>query len=118
MRGWALFHRPHSEARRREAERTFELALKVDPRSVDAKIGIATVLVANIGDAWSGTIEQDEARAEELLVEALEQDVNSSSAHFAMGQLRRLQNRLVESKIELETAIALDRNHARCATSA
>ena len=113
MRGWALFHRPHSEARRREAERTFELALKVDPRSVDAKIGIATVLVANIGDAWSGTIEQDEARAEELLVEALEQDVNSSSAHFAMGQLRRLQNRLVESKIEIETAIALDRNHAR-----
>jgi adenylate cyclase len=34
-------------------------------------------------------------------------------AHFAMGVLRRVQNRLSDSKIELETAIALDRNNAR-----
>jgi tetratricopeptide (TPR) repeat protein len=34
-------------------------------------------------------------------------------AHVAMGILRRLQNRLSESKMEFETAIALDRSNAR-----
>ncbi|HEY1433097.1 MAG TPA: tetratricopeptide repeat protein [Stellaceae bacterium] len=33
--------------------------------------------------------------------------------HFAMGVLRRVQNRLNESQIELENVIALDRNNAR-----
>jgi TolB-like protein len=113
MRGWALFHRPYSAALRQEAQRAFASALEIDPRSVNAKIGIATVLVANIGDAWSGSVEHDKSRAEQLLFEALERDANSASAHFAMGQLRRLQNRLAESKIEFETALALDRNHAR-----
>jgi predicted Zn-dependent protease len=51
-------------------------------------------------------------RAEQLLLEALERDVNSSTAHTAMGMLRRSQNRLSEAKLELETAIALDRNNA------
>jgi class 3 adenylate cyclase/tetratricopeptide (TPR) repeat protein len=113
MRGWALFHRPHSAANRQAAQRAFERALETDPRSVDAKTGIATVLIANVGDAWSSAVKQDKERAEQFLTEALERNTNSSSAHFAMGQLRRLQNRLAESKIELETAISLDRNHAR-----
>jgi tetratricopeptide (TPR) repeat protein len=33
-------------------------------------------------------------------------------AHEIMGMLRRVQNRLAESKIEFETAVALDRNDA------
>ena len=49
-------------------------------------------------------------RAEQLLLEALERDPNSSLAHEVMGMLRRFQNRLTESRIELETAVALDRN--------
>jgi tetratricopeptide (TPR) repeat protein len=113
MRGWASFHRPYSAALRQEAQRAFARALEIDPRSIDAKIGIARVLLANIGDAWSNSVEQDMTRAEQFLLEALERDANSASAHFAMGHLRRLQNRLAESKIELETALALDRNHAR-----
>jgi tetratricopeptide (TPR) repeat protein len=48
-----------------------------------------------------------------LLLEALEHDTNRSMAHYAMGVLRRSQNRLEEARIELETAIALDRNNAR-----
>ena len=34
-------------------------------------------------------------------------------AHYAMGRLRQVQNRLPESQIEFETAVALDRNNAR-----
>jgi tetratricopeptide (TPR) repeat protein len=58
-------------------------------------------------------LERDKARAQEMLGEALEREMNDSMAHFAMGMLRRIQNRLNDSQIELETAIALDRNNAR-----
>ena len=47
-----------------------------------------------------------------MLLEALERDTNRSDAHAVMGFLRRLQNRLAESRIEWETSIALDRNNA------
>jgi len=76
-------------------------------------IGLASVLAANLSDARSCSVQQDEARSEQLLLEALERDANRSTAHQAMGHLRRSQNRLTESRIELETAIALDRNNAR-----
>jgi tetratricopeptide (TPR) repeat protein len=69
-------------------------------------------LVLKIKVLWSKSVQQDQARAEQLLVEALERDANSSMAHDTMGELRRFQNRLAEAQIEFETAIALDRNNA------
>jgi tetratricopeptide (TPR) repeat protein len=69
-------------------------------------------LVSSEGDGWSSSAQQDKARAERLLVEALERDPNRSMAHYALGRLRRMQKRLPESQIELETAVALDRNNA------
>jgi adenylate cyclase len=110
MRGNALRLRPFSVASRQEALRAFERALQIDPESTDAKIGVAGLLVANLQDGWSSNV-QDEARAEQLLLEALERDGNSARAHERIGVLRLRQNRLAEAKIELETAIALDRNH-------
>ena len=47
-----------------------------------------------------------------MLLEAIEFDANSFRARWALGLLRRLQNRLDESRIELETAIALVPNYA------
>jgi TolB-like protein/Tfp pilus assembly protein PilF len=113
MRGWASYYRPVSASIRQEALRAFSRALEIDPRSVDARIGIGTVLVDDLVLGLSRSRHQDEAHAQEALSEALERDMNHSMAHFAMGVLRRLQNRLTESQIELETAIALDRNNAR-----
>jgi adenylate cyclase len=113
MRGWAWYYRPFSAATYKEARRDFERALEIDPRSVDARIGLATSLLGNISGGWSSSAQQDQARAERLLLEALERDTNRSMAHIAMGILRRMQNRLSESKMEFETAIALDRSNAR-----
>ena len=113
MRGWSWYYRPYSTASRQEAQRAFERALEIYPASVDARIGIAAVLAANVADGWSSTREQEEARAEQLLLEALERDQNCSMAHFAMGVLRRVQNRLMEAQIEFDAAIVLDRNNAR-----
>jgi TolB-like protein/class 3 adenylate cyclase/Tfp pilus assembly protein PilF len=112
MRGWAEWYRPASMANRREAQRSFEQALALDPRSVDARIGLATVLVTIAASGWSSSVKEDEARAEELLVDALGRDPNSSMAHYAMGLLRIVENRLAEAYTETEAAVALDHNNA------
>jgi adenylate cyclase len=113
MRGWAAYYRPASAAVRQEALRAFERALELDPTSAEARIGIGTVLVDDLALRFSGSRDRDKARADQLLREALEHEINSSMARFAVGVLRRLQNRLNDSRLELETAIALDRNNAR-----
>jgi tetratricopeptide (TPR) repeat protein len=113
MQGWAGYYRPASIAIRQQALRAFERALEIDPQSVEARIGIGTVLVDDLVLRFSSSPEQDKARADQVLREALEREMNHSMAHFAMGVLRRVQNRLNDSQIELETAIALDRNNAR-----
>ena len=110
VRGWAVQTKPASPSTRQEAQSLFERALEIGPRSLDAKIGIARALTSNVADGWSDSVQQDLVRAEEFLREVLEADANSAPAHEEMGRIRRLQNRLPESRIELETAVALDRN--------
>jgi TolB-like protein/DNA-binding winged helix-turn-helix (wHTH) protein/class 3 adenylate cyclase/predicted ATPase len=112
MRGWALYYRPPSPTSRREAQRVFEQALELDAQSVDARIGLATIIVDDLVFGWSNAPQPDQVHAEQLLLQALERDQNRSTARHAMGVLRRSQNRLTESRIELETAIALDRSDA------
>jgi TolB-like protein/Tfp pilus assembly protein PilF len=110
MRGYGLWYRPRSAAHVQEATRLFERALQVDPRSIDARIGIAKMLAANVTQNWTSAAAEDTARAERLLLEVLEQDTGSSLAHSTMGMVRRFQNRLAESRFEFETAIVLDPN--------
>jgi adenylate cyclase len=113
MRGWAWYYRPMSIGTVQEAQWAFERALQADPRSIDARIGIASVLVRKVAEGWSTSRHEDEVLAEQLLLEALERDTNRPSARYAFGMLRRVQNRLDEARMEFETTIALDRNHAR-----
>jgi adenylate cyclase len=112
MRGWALFYRPRSRTTLQEAQEAFERALKLQPQSVDARIGLATALVAALLEDWSSSPQPDQARAEQLLTEVFARGVNDSMAHHAMGLLRRSQNRLNEARIEAERAVALDRNNS------
>jgi len=112
MRGWALYQRPLSAANRKEAMQAFERAQAIDPHSLDAEIGIAAVLAVNVADGSTERPKEDEARAEKLLADALQRDPNRPQIHVTMALLRRLQNRLAESRIEWERAIALDPNNA------
>jgi TolB-like protein len=112
IRGWAALVRPISVATRQQARHLFERVLKIDAESAHAKVGLAHALSANIAEGWSSSVQKDQARAEQLLLEAIECDANSFRARWALGLLRRLQNRLEESRIELETAIALVPNYA------
>ena len=112
MRGWAAYFRPVTQEHAQEAKQYFEQALAMDRVSVDARVGIATILVENVIKRWSKSPEEDVTRAEQLLLDVLERNRNHARAHFAMGMLGRCQGRLVESQIALERAIALDRNFA------
>jgi len=113
MRGWAWSHRPYSAATWQEAQHAFERALEIDPGSVDARIGLARVLAGRLAEGWASSVQQDPTRAKRLLREVIERDATRPAAHFTMGVLRRMQNRLTEARSEFETTIALDPNDAR-----
>jgi TolB-like protein/class 3 adenylate cyclase len=113
MRARALFIQRTSAAVHRQALDLLEQALILASGSTDARILIANILVSDIADTLSSSVAQDEARAEQLIREALECDPNRSQVHQVIGQLRRVQGRWTEAQAELETAIALDQNNAR-----
>jgi TolB-like protein/class 3 adenylate cyclase/Tfp pilus assembly protein PilF len=111
-RAWARVLRgPQSAATLQEALQYGERALEIDPGLVEAKLDIAGILDGRLTNGWSSSVEEDQARAEKLLQEVLEDDPNNPRAHISLGVLRRFQNRLGEARIELETGIALDRNN-------
>jgi peptide/nickel transport system substrate-binding protein len=47
-RGWELYYLPYSAVRWQDARRNFERALELDPRSTEARIGLASILSAKI----------------------------------------------------------------------
>ncbi len=71
---------------------------------------LITSLVGNYDSGWGRSLQQASARAEQLLLEAIESDPHRPLARSSMGFLLRVQNRLIESRIEFETAIALGAN--------
>jgi adenylate cyclase len=112
MRGWALYQRIQTAASREEAKFDFERALELDPKSYDAKLGIASALVVDLINGLSQHPDADETRAETLLSELLARNSNRSQLHTTIALLRRFQNRLPESRIEWQRAIELDPNNA------
>jgi adenylate cyclase len=114
-RGWELYYLPYSAARWQDARRNFERAFELDSRSSEARIGLASILSTKLADGWSPVLQEDLPRAENILVEVLDKGTasNRSAAHFTLGVLRQMQNRLPEAQSEFETAVALDPTNAR-----
>jgi predicted Zn-dependent protease len=115
IKGWALYYSPYTPVRWQEARRDFERALELDPRSTEARIGLAAILSTKLADGWSPVLQEDLPRAEQLLAETLGKGSASSraTAHFTLGVLRQMQTRLPEAQSEFETAISLDSNNVR-----
>jgi adenylate cyclase len=107
IRGLAMFYGSGSATTRQAALRLFEQALELDPASIAARVAVAHALCVNIAEGWSNCVQEDKARAEGLLLPAIERHANNVRARTALGLLRRLQNRLEESRVEWETAIVL-----------
>jgi adenylate cyclase len=112
MHGWALWWGLRDPANAEKALREFERALMCDPHSIDAKLGIARVLMALVGDGLSKSVQEYQERVGQLLAEVLERDPNRSLAHAVLGVLHRTEGRMAEAQTELEAAVALDRNDA------
>jgi TolB-like protein len=95
-----------------EAVSLFERALALDPRAVEAQIGLAHMLVNRELDFPRDESEVDLQRADELIARALAVSPNSAWAHYVKGQVLRAQARYEDAAVEYETAIAFDRNFA------
>jgi adenylate cyclase len=115
-RGRAWMLRPSSAFNKRQALCCFERALAMQPDSMVAKLGIATAMITSVANGFSQTIEQDEARAEALLLEILAADPDIGLAHLINGTMRRLQGRLYDSRADLEVAMTLAPHSAMSAS--
>jgi TolB-like protein len=93
-----------------EAIGLFEHALALDPRSVEAQGWLASVLANRALEYPSGASNGDLKRAEELATKAVAASPRSPLAHFAKGQVWRVQNRCEEAIPEFETVLALNSN--------
>jgi class 3 adenylate cyclase/tetratricopeptide (TPR) repeat protein len=115
MRGRALYSSPYAPVRWQEARHDFEEALELDSRSNEARIGLAAILSTKLAEGWSPVLQEDVPRAEHILANTLEKGSASSraEAHFTLGVLRQMQNRLSEAQSEFKTAITLDPDNAR-----
>jgi len=115
-RGWALMAPPYSLIRWQQAGRDFEQALRVAPDSNEARIGLAYILGAKMPDQWSPVLQENPKRAEELLKEVLKKGDTTTRmavAHYELGLVYQIQNRLAEAKAEFTRSIALEPDNAR-----
>jgi len=110
LRGRAAWAKPPSRNKYAEEIGLFEHALALDPRSVEAQSELARALAARVLDEMTDSAAADIARAEELVGQALAASPRSALAHFAKGQVLRMQRRFAEAIPEYETAIASNRN--------
>jgi TolB-like protein/DNA-binding winged helix-turn-helix (wHTH) protein/tetratricopeptide (TPR) repeat protein len=110
IRGWAELNREHGDPS--ELQQLFERALEINPQLVTARLGIARLMIRKMTYPPTGVSLESEARAERLLDEAVKLHGNQPETHSTIGLLRLAQNRLTEAKVELETAVALDRNNS------
>jgi adenylate cyclase len=110
LRARAAQLKPPSRDKYAEAIGLHELALTLDPRSVEAKSWLAAELAARVMDEMTDSTIADIARAEVLVGEALAALPRSPLAHFAKGQVLRAQKRFEEAIPEYEMAVAFNRN--------
>jgi adenylate cyclase len=88
----------------------FELALALDPQSVEARTLLANALVGRVLGGMTCAAAADLARAEGLVGEALTASPRSAHAHYVKGRVLGAQNQWEEAVPEYETALAINRN--------
>ena len=111
--GAALYRNaPRSRETFAEAIRLYELALALDPQSVEAQSRLAQQLSGRVLEGLTDTKAADLTRAEALIAQALAISPHDPQAHYAKGQLLRAQRRCAEAIPEYELALAVNRNSA------
>jgi adenylate cyclase len=93
LRGRAARLKAPSRENRAEAVSLFERALALDPQSVEAQSRLATALAARVLDNMTDMAAADILRAERLAGQALAASPRDPLAHYAKGQVLRVQGR-------------------------
>jgi adenylate cyclase len=107
--GWG---RPPSAEKYAESMELLEHALTFDPNSASAQSWLASVLANRLLDFPAYASAGDLERADQLASQAVAASPHSSVAHFAKGQVLRVQKRYEEAISEFETVLTLNRNWA------
>jgi TolB-like protein len=112
FQGMACIHKGLTNEHLAQALGFFEQALALDPGSIEALVGVASIDLhrgANFAtDDWAARL----AAAEATLIKALSMDPQHAQAHMHMGFLQLFTNRANRGIAECEQALALDRNLA------
>jgi TolB-like protein len=95
-----------------QAHRYFERALALDPKNVEAMVGVALVACSIGGSFLTDDRAAQFLTAETASTKALSVAPDFAAAHLAMGVVRILTNRAAEGIAECEQALALDQNLA------
>jgi TolB-like protein/Tfp pilus assembly protein PilF len=110
LRARAAWHRPISPEQYVEVISLYERALALDPRSTEAKSGLARILATRVMDHMTDTAAADLPRAEYLVTQTLATAPRSPDVHWAKGQVLRAQRRFAEAIPEYEAVLAVNRN--------
>ena len=110
MQARAAWNRGWSRENIAAANRLYDQALELDPDNMPALTGLATGLAISVVSLWTEAREADLRRAEALASRARALDPHDASCRYAMGFVRRMQNRFDEAISELEAAVRLNPN--------
>ncbi|HEV2546929.1 MAG TPA: adenylate/guanylate cyclase domain-containing protein [Stellaceae bacterium] len=112
MRGRAIWNKPFSLDRAREARKFFEAALRLDDRMVDALVGLAATHIDEVINIGSDHPKEQIRLAEEALSKALALAPNNAKAHYYQARTWHALAAPERAIRECELAISLDGNHA------
>jgi adenylate cyclase len=115
MRGWAILNQPQSIGDKdslAQALALFEQALKLDPKNVDALVGVAATerwdFIYSGLDAKAGQIE----KIEDLLADAIRIDPTNVRAYTLRGSFYIITRRTKEAAEAAQNAVRLNPNYA------
>jgi len=104
------FGRPPTRENYQNAISLYEHALRLDPRSAEAKTFLAGALVNRVNTGFTPSPAVDLARAEKLIDEALAAGTKIPWAHYVKGTVLRNKGRWDDAVPEFEAALALNPN--------
>ncbi|MBV9479821.1 MAG: tetratricopeptide repeat protein [Acidobacteria bacterium] len=111
FRGREFFSgRPPTRGNYQNAISLYEQALRLDPRSAEAKIYLAGALVNRVNTGFTPSPAVDLARAEKLIDEALTAGTRIFWAHYVKGTVLRNKGRWDDAVREFEAALASNPN--------
>ena len=112
FQGRALLNRGWTPDYLEQARASFEHALALDPKNIDAMVGVAIVDLAFGSTHLSDNLTVYHAKSEAAITKVLSLAPNHALAHLVLGAALIATNRAAEGIAECERALAIDHNLA------